>query len=111
MSNANRDAATGRWSSANIDSHTPSGTPNGGAPNIAARTPAAAANAASISASSDPAQRGASSSIPDGSRDNWGGPSQTSALLNHTGPAVAAASPALRWARSRRPTTQTGSAA
>lgn len=84
MSNANRDAQ-GRWSSANITAHTPSDAANGGAPNIAAHT-APAASAASISASSDPAQRGSASSVPDGSADHWAGSAdQTSALLSHSG--------------------------
>jgi hypothetical protein len=84
MANSNRDAM-GRWSSANIAAHTPSDAANGGAPNIADAPTAmrpGAADAASFSAADTPAARGAASSISDGSKDNWGGPSQTDALLN-----------------------------
>ena len=84
MSNANRDAQ-GRWSSANVAVHTSSDVANGGAPNIAdapSCNAPGAADAASFSGSETPAARGAALSISDGSADDWGGPSQTDALLN-----------------------------
>lgn len=84
MSNTNRDSQ-GRWSSANVQTHTPSGAANGGAPNIAdapTATRPGAADAASFSGSETPAARGAAFSISDGSADDWGGLSQTDALLN-----------------------------
>jgi hypothetical protein len=72
MSSQQRDQA-GRFS----------GAGNAGGADVAVRTPAGAAAPASISSSSDPAQRGASSSIPDGSADDPGNlHSATSALLN-----------------------------
>lgn len=94
MSNQSRDQA-GRWASAQAG--------NAGGAGVAVHTPAAAAATASISSGNSdlhgqalpatagfsttdtPTARGASSSIPDGSRDNWGGPSQTDALLNRSG--------------------------
>lgn len=83
MSNSNRDAQ-GRWSSASIAAHAPGNVANGGGPNIAAHDPAVAASVASISSGADPAQRGAPSSVPDGSGDRWAGaPDQTSTLLGH----------------------------
>jgi hypothetical protein len=84
MANSNRDQL-GRWSSANVAAHTPSTTANGGAPNIAdapTATRPGAADAASFSGSETPAARGAALSISDGSADDWGGPSQTDALIN-----------------------------
>lgn len=97
MSNANRDAQ-GRWSSANIQGHTPSTTPLAGGANISSGTDPAQRGAASsiasqsgdphaqaapvFSSAADPAARGAASSTPDGSKDDWGAPSQTGKLLN-----------------------------
>jgi hypothetical protein len=72
MSSQQRDQA-GRFS----------GAGNAGGADVAVHTPAGAAAPAGISSSSDPAQRGASSSIPDGSADDPGNlHSATSALLN-----------------------------
>ena len=70
MSNANRDAM-GRWSSANVSTHTPSDVANAGG--------------SGVNPATDAAPRGAASSISDGSADDWGGPSQTEALLGHSG--------------------------
>ena len=62
--------------------------PRGPAANIGdapTATRPGAAGPASFSAADTPAARGAALSISDGSADDWGGPSQTDALLNTGG--------------------------
>jgi hypothetical protein len=91
MSNANRDAQ-GRWSSANIAAHTPGDVANAGGSGVNPGTdPAPRGAASSISPGETPAARQslAGSLSPSSSiahDDHWAGAAdQTSELLNHSG--------------------------
>jgi hypothetical protein len=74
VSNSNRDAQ-GRWSSANVQGHTPSNTPNAGGGEIQAHTPSTTPNAGGMQPAASMAHD-----------DAWpGAANPSSELTSHTG--------------------------